>query len=63
MNASLDQPTRYGFLLIPDFSMLAFSSALEPLRMANYLSEKNFYEWQCLSIDGHSVKASQRSAH
>lgn len=48
----------FGFLLIPDFSMIAFSSALEPLRMANYLSETELYRWSCISLDGAPVKAS-----
>ena len=29
---------RVGFLLIPNFSMLAFASAIEPLRAANRMA-------------------------
>ncbi|NDA09153.1 MAG: GlxA family transcriptional regulator, partial [Alphaproteobacteria bacterium] len=29
------QVFRVGFLLVPNFSMLAFASAIEPLRSAN----------------------------
>ncbi|SDJ92381.1 GlxA family transcriptional regulator [Billgrantia gudaonensis] len=47
-----------GFLLIPGFSQLAFSSALEPLRMANHLTDRRLYRWHLLSRDGEPVKAS-----
>ncbi|MGM0702622.1 MAG: GlxA family transcriptional regulator [Pseudomonadota bacterium] len=47
-----------GFLLIPGFSQLAFSSALEPLRMANHLTERRLYRWHLLSRDGKPVTAS-----
>ncbi|MPL91552.1 hypothetical protein SDC9_37627 [bioreactor metagenome] len=34
-------PTRsYAFLLVPGFTLLAFSSAVEPLRIANQLSQQ-----------------------
>ncbi|MCA8966886.1 MAG: GlxA family transcriptional regulator [Planctomycetes bacterium] len=49
---------RFGFLLIPDFSMIAFASAAEPLRMANRLSGRTLYQWRTLSIDGAPVTAS-----
>ena len=49
---------RIAFLLIPDFSMIAFSSAVETLRLANRVSNEPFYGWRCYSLDGQSVKAS-----
>ncbi len=49
---------RIGFVLIPEFSFLAFGSALDPLRMANQLSDKHLYDWTLISRDGHAVKAS-----
>lgn len=42
---------RFGFLLMPGFSMLAFAAVLEPLRMANRLSQTRLYEWQLFSPD------------
>jgi transcriptional regulator GlxA family with amidase domain len=51
-------PLRYGFMLLPQYSMIAFSSALEPLRLANRLSGKSLYEWQLLSCNGEAVAAS-----
>lgn len=51
-------PTRYGFLLVPDYSMIAFSSALEPLRMANRTVGNTLYEWKTITLDGAPVSAS-----
>ena len=58
MNNKPTEPLQFGFLLVPNFSMIAFSSALEPLRMANYVSEQTLYRWQCISVDGQPVQAS-----
>ena len=49
---------RIGFLLVQEFTLIAFTSAVEPLRMANRLSGKRLYEWQILSVDGGPVHAS-----
>ena len=46
------------FFLIPDFSMIAFTSAIEPLRIANRLSGRPLYCWQLVSRDGGPVPAS-----
>ena len=56
----MSQPTRYGFLLLPHFSMIAFSSALEVMRMANRLSGEELYQWPIYSLDGDPVAASNR---
>ncbi len=53
-----DVPLQIDFLLVPDFSMMAFTSAVEPLRAANRLSERELYRWQLLSRDGQPVQAS-----
>ena len=51
-------PARVTFLLIPEFSMIAFTSAIEPLRAANRLVGKELYRWSAVSIDGAPVRAS-----
>ncbi|WP_026941307.1 GlxA family transcriptional regulator [Hellea balneolensis] len=51
---------KIGFILIPDFSMMAFTACIEPLRTANRLSRKPLYDWQALSLDGQPVKASNQ---
>jgi len=50
--------TRIAFLLVPQFSMMAFSAAIEPLRSANRMSGRPLFEWQLISIDGKEVMAS-----
>jgi AraC family carnitine catabolism transcriptional activator len=48
----------FGFLLVPRFSMMAFVSALEPLRVANRLAQDTLYAWEIISRDGAAVTAS-----
>jgi len=57
--ASLDRkPYRVGMLLVPRFSMLAFASAIEAMRMANRLSETTLYEWHTVGTTRDPVCAS-----
>ena len=49
---------RFGFLLIPGFSMLSLAAAVEPLRMANAQAAEELYQWDFLSWDNTSVNAS-----
>ncbi|MGP9633483.1 GlxA family transcriptional regulator [Halomonas sp. AOP43-A1-21] len=55
-------PERIGFLLLPRFSMMAFFSAVEPLRIANRISGKTLFEWTLFSLDGQPVTASNEMA-
>ena len=58
-DASVETRTEhYGFLLVPSFSMIAFSSAIEPLRMANRDSGKPLYRWSLYTVDGLAERAS-----
>lgn len=41
-----------GFLLLDNFSIIAFSSAIEPLRLANRELGYTAYEWKLLTLDG-----------
>ncbi|MGV2861125.1 GlxA family transcriptional regulator [Achromobacter sp. ESBL13] len=50
----------FGFLLLPNFSMIAFSGAVEVLRMANYVSRRELYRWSVMTLDGAAVHASNR---
>jgi len=50
----------FGFLLLPQFSMLAFSAAVEPLRAANRLSGRALYDWRILTVDGGPIHSSSR---
>lgn len=53
------QSTRwFGFLLLPEFTLLAFSSALDPLRIANQLAQKPLYGWVLYSETSAPVPSS-----
>ena len=47
-----------AFLLMPSFSMIAFSSAIEPLRLANRVFGQEMCTWRVLSPDGQPIAAS-----
>ena len=47
-----------GLVLVPEFSMIAFTSLIEPLRLANRVSHQQLYDWKIYSIDGKPVMAS-----
>ena len=51
-------PHRVGFLLVPDFALMTYSCAMEPLRAANELSGRELYRWMHVSPDGRPVAAS-----
>jgi transcriptional regulator GlxA family with amidase domain len=50
--------SRFAFLTLPNYSAIAVSNAVEPLRMANSLSATAAYEWVIASLDGQPVPAS-----
>ncbi|WP_300010621.1 GlxA family transcriptional regulator [uncultured Roseobacter sp.] len=51
-------PIDYVFVLVPAFSMLAFTSAVEVLRVANQLAGRGLYRWTVLSETGEPVASS-----
>ncbi|HEX9448780.1 MAG TPA: GlxA family transcriptional regulator [Dongiaceae bacterium] len=52
------KPHRLVFIVLPDFSNLGLALAIEPLFLANWLSQRHLFDWSVLSVDGLSVKAS-----
>ena len=46
------------FFLVPNFSMIAFATAIEPLRIANRMLGEEYYTWRLASMDGQPVVAS-----
>ncbi len=46
------------FLLLPKLTMLAFASAIEVLRVANQITNKELYRWFLLTEDGAPVSCS-----
>ena len=47
-----DSPQTVGFFAVPNFAMMAFTSAVEPLRAANLLSGRRLYDWRVITRDG-----------
>lgn len=54
----MSQVRHVGFLTLNNFSMIAFSNAIEILRMANYLVGEDIYQWSVITPDGLPVQAS-----
>src|SRR5437016_5067696 len=57
-----DLPVKVGFFLVPNFPMLAFSAAIEALRVANWVSGRSLYSWTLVSEDGRPVVPSSEIA-
>ncbi|MBI1218599.1 MAG: helix-turn-helix domain-containing protein [Rhodobacteraceae bacterium] len=51
-------PVTVSFVLMPRFTLLAFTSAIEPLRVANQLAGQELFRWSVLSADGAPVTSS-----
>ena len=57
MTPSTPAPQEVHFLLLPEFSVMGFVSAIEPLRVANRFRAHS-YRWHILSLDAAPVIAS-----
>jgi AraC family carnitine catabolism transcriptional activator len=53
----MSETQEFHFLLLPEFSVMGFASAVEPLRVANRFVP-DAYRWKILSLDGGPVRAS-----
>lgn len=53
-----DGPVRFGFLLIPQFTLTSFAAAVDCLRAANRVAEQQVCSWQILSEDAAPVSSS-----
>ncbi|MDD7971263.1 GlxA family transcriptional regulator [Roseinatronobacter alkalisoli] len=51
-------PRHFAFLLLDRFTLIAFSAAIEPLRLANRVAGKTLYTWQLISDTGQPVTCS-----
>ncbi|MBO0132236.1 hypothetical protein [Agrobacterium burrii] len=58
MTTTSDTKRLFLFYLAPEFTLLAFTSALETLRLANQVIGKEVYEWRIVTSDGKTVRAS-----
>lgn len=57
----MTETTHFTFVLLHDFTHIAFSCALEPLRIANLVSRKPLYRWTLASEDGKTATCSNGS--
>jgi AraC family carnitine catabolism transcriptional activator len=53
-----DSPVRIGLLLMPSFPNLGIAAVVEPLAIANWLSQRPLFEWELLTLDGQQVQSS-----
>lgn len=51
-------PGVFNLLVVPNFTLMAYSSAVEPLRMANMLSGRDLYTWNTVSLTGEPTASS-----
>jgi transcriptional regulator GlxA family with amidase domain len=58
MTAKAQTKRSLVFFLVNDFTMVAFATALEPLRIANRMLGYEAYRWRLASADGKPVAAS-----
>jgi len=56
--SEMKQTEHVVFVLLPEFSHLAFSCAVEPLRLANLISGERLYRWTLAARDGVSEACS-----
>jgi transcriptional regulator GlxA family with amidase domain len=52
------RPERFVFLLLDNFTLIAFAGAIEPLRIANRMAGRTLYEWKVATETGGPVTAS-----
>lgn len=57
----MTETQHFSFFLLPEFTHIAFSCALEPLRIANLVSGKTLYRWSLISEDGQTATCSNGS--
>lgn len=55
---AVNDPIDFVFVLVPSYSMIAFVTAIEVLRISNQLSGRGLYRWTVLSDDGAPVVSS-----
>ena len=58
LNTKVKSPRRFVFVLIENFTLLSFSSALDALRIANRMSGKKLYNWTFIGENEEFVSCS-----
>jgi transcriptional regulator GlxA family with amidase domain len=62
IDKTVTKPRRFVFVLLDNFSMLSFSSAVESLRIANRMADRKLYEWILIGETGDTVQCSAGTA-
>ena len=57
-----NKPRRFVFVLMENFTLLSFASAVESLRIANRMSGTSMYEWRIIGEGGDTVSCSAGTA-
>ncbi|EEX16109.1 transcriptional regulator, AraC family [Citreicella sp. SE45] len=52
------RPRRFVFVLLPEFTLLSFSAAIEALRIANRMAGRRLYDWVITGEGGGTVQCS-----
>nr|WP_281967326.1 GlxA family transcriptional regulator [Roseovarius nanhaiticus] len=60
--ARVEAPRMFDFVLLPKLTMLALSAAIEPLRVANQISQQELYRWRIMTPGGAPVVCSNNIA-
>ena len=58
MNKMLTKKRSLVFFMVPQFTMLPFSAAIDTLRIANRMLGYQAYTWRLTSVDGNKVYSS-----
>ncbi|MCV6602625.1 MAG: AraC family transcriptional regulator, partial [Cohaesibacter sp.] len=58
MTNLFERPQKVAFLIFERFSMVAFSSVIEPLRLANRILVRDLFTWSVHTMDGLPVTSS-----
>ncbi len=61
VETTFDKPRRFVFVLLENFTLLSFSSAMESLRIANRMAGKTLYEWRIIGEGGDIIYCSAGS--
>ncbi|MEM0936614.1 MAG: GlxA family transcriptional regulator [Pseudomonadota bacterium] len=56
--AAQEKPRQFVFVLLDQFTMLCFACAIEPLRIANRMAERELYRWRIVGEGGGPVRCS-----
>ena len=57
-----DKPKRFVFVLVPNFTLLSFASAVDALRLANRMAGREAYSWTIIGEGGETISCSAETS-